>query len=263
MVKTELKSEPMDTSVSGGTSSVSNSTMPPSAVPKKEEEYDSSATMSADERESEPRGGGPTTVYMQQQQQPYLPPGIARDPSTSIRPLPQGYPGNPARPGERGQTTTRLPVPPHCGPMGPNRPPMAAPLPPSGVGANSGPQVVLPEGMSKDTITVKELMINVIEKSLSNPNQAGGSQVAQPGAGAAGGVGPVGGGHPSHSSTQPPPSPTIQNLLDGSSKPGNKMTNYVREGVGLNPRVGTMAPPRAPPPQQQQVSEFHEKNTML
>ena len=262
MVKTELKSEPMDTSVSGGTSSVSNSTMPPSAVPKKEEEYDSSATMSADERESEPRGGGPTTVYMQQQQQPYLPPGIARDPSTSIRPLPQGYPGNPARPGERGQTTTRLPVPPHCGPMGPNRPPMAAPLPPSGVGANSGPQVVLPEGMSKDTITVKELMINVIEKSLSNPNQAGGSQVAQPGAGAAGGVGPVGGGHPSHSSTQPPPSPTIQNLLDGSSKPGNKMTNYVREGVGLNPRVGTMAPPRAPPPQQQ-VSEFHEKNTML
>ena len=140
----------------------------------------------------------------------------------------------------------------------PNRPPMAAPLPPSGVNpGSSGPggpqQVVLPEGMSKDTITVKELMINVIEKSLSNPNQAGGAQVGQPGGP---GVGPTG-GHPSHSSTQPPPSPTIQNLLDGSSKPGIKMTNYVREGVGLNPRsmVGTMAPPRAPPPQQVQQQQ--------
>ena len=230
VVKTELKSEPMDTSTSVVSAAI------PNAVPKKEEEYDSSATMSADERESEPRA---TTVYMQQ---PYLPPGIARDSSsTSIRPL--GYPGNP-RPGER--PTIRQPVPPHCGPMV-NRPPMAAPLPPSGVAnpGSAGP-VVLPEGLSKDTITVKELMINVIEKSLSNPNQT--AQV-QPGAIAA---------HPSHS-TQPPPSPTIQNLLDGSSKPGNKMTNYVREGIGLNPRVGTMAPPRAPPPPQQQQPQQQQQ----
>merc|ERR1712223_2366381 len=81
-------------------------------------------------------------------------------------------------------------------------------------------------------------MINVIEKSLSNPYQAGG-------AGPPGTTSGSTGGNPS----QPPPSPTIQNLLDSSSKPPNK-TNFVREKVGLNPlsRVGTMAPPAAPPP---------------
>ena len=180
--------------------------------------------MSADERETDntqPR------AYLQQQAYLAGAPGMMRG---ELRPpfvashlvRPQGHMERPLRP-PMG----------HCPPM-PR--PLAAPFGP-------GAQVALPAGSpagaanpSKDTITVKELMINVIEKSLSNPGGQGPPGTAGP---------PTG-----HGPTQPPPSPTIQNLLDGSSKPPSK-TNYVRERVGLNPlpRSGTMGPPTGPPPQ--------------
>ena len=232
-VKSEVKTEAMDTSSSG------NNPVVPSSVPKKEEEYDSSATMSADERESEPRA---TTIYMQQQQQqPYLPPGMPRPEVASIRPLyPPGVvpPPNVSRPGSIERPSMTRPQMSHCG-TGTVMRPMAAPMVPAGAAGPNNPQqaaVVLPDGVSKDTITVKELMINVIEKSLSHSHPIQNAQVQS--------------GVTGHSN-QPPPSPTIQNLLDGSSKPPNK-TNFVRERIGLNPRVGSMAPPAAPPPQQQQ-----------
>lgn len=104
-------------------------------------------------------------------------------------------------------------------------------------------------GGNKDTITVKELMINVIDKALSTPFQA---QVQ-----AASGGNPGAAGHAS----QPPPSPTIQNLLDSSSKPPNK-TNYVRDKMGLNPRVGSMAPPAAPPPSSSSASQQNDCETL-
>ena len=216
--------------------------------------------MSADERESD--SNQPRVAYMQQQQQqqgPYLPPGISRETSIATRPpFPGAAPAPPGslpsqmatarphgQPMQPGQAVNRLPMTTLCGPM--PRPPfvpsttMGGQTIPGGASGLPGPPP--PGGSmaagpnSKDTITVKELMINVIEKSLSNPYQAAGS--APPGAANAS-------GHPS----QPPPSPTIQNLLDSSSKIPTQKPNFVKERVGLNPlsRVGTMAPPAAPPP---------------
>ena len=219
--------------------------------------------MSADERESD--SNQPRVAYMQQQQQQqaYIPSGISRETSVTTRPPFPGAPpapppvsvpgqiavrqhGLPLQPGQAGirppMTTLsgsmpRPPFVPSSNMVGQTVPPGAPPgtsvaqVPPPGSTVASGAP------NSKDTITVKELMINVIEKSLSNPFQAVAGNAGPPGTTAS--------GHPS----QPPPSPTIQNLLDSSSKPPNK-TNFVREKVGLNPlsRVGTMAPPAAPPP---------------
>ena len=205
--------------------------------------------MSADERESD-SNQQPRVAYMAQQQQPYpLPPGISRETSITARPpFPGGVPPPPpaavagqisirqhGQPGQQ-QVLTRPPLTTLHGTM--PRPQFAPATTMAGImqAVQAGPGG--PSPSSKDTITVKELMINVIEKSLSNPYQAGG-------AGPPGTTSGSTGGNPS----QPPPSPTIQNLLDSSSKPPNK-TNFVREKVGLNPlsRVGTMAPPAAPPP---------------
>ena len=215
-VKTEVKTEVPPAATQIGAINVVQPQQPPT---KKEEEYDSSATMSADERESDntqPR------AYLQQQA--YLPPGMIR--GADVRPpfvasqliRPQSH-------------LERAAVLRHCPPMAR---PLAAPFGPAGAQVAALPTGSPAANNSKDTITVKELMINVIEKSLSHPTGQGG----QPGA-------------PNQAPTQqPPPSPTIANLLDGSRKP--KMPeNYVRDRVGLNPlptRSGTMAPPAAPGP---------------
>ena len=217
----------------------SSSTPVAAVVPKKEEEYDSSATMSADERESEPRTTSCYPNMAQQQPQmgqpPYgLPQGLGRD--ASIRPL---YPGNAMASIQR----PAMAAPPPAGTIirpGLNVRPMGAP---TMVPNAANPQtVVLADGAPKDTITVKELMINVIEKSLQGPGQP--NPQAPPGI-------------PHIPPNQPPPSPTIQTILDNSSKPTNK-PNYVRDRIGLNPRTvggappGAMAPPAVPPPSQQQ-----------
>ena len=188
---------------------------------KKEEEYDSSATMSADERESDntqPR------AYLQQQA--YLPPGMIRGgdvrapfvASQLIRP--------------QGHHMERAAVLRHCPPMAR---PLAAPFGPAGNQVAALPAGSPAANNSKDTITVKELMINVIEKSLSHPTGQAGV--------------------PNQAPNQPPPSPTIQNLLDGSTKKPPTQPNYVRDRIGLNPlpRSGTMAPPAAPGPPAQVV----------
>ena len=225
-VKMEVKTEAPAATQIGAISVVQPHTLqqqPQQPPPKKEEEYDSSATMSADERESDntqPR------AYLQQQA--YLPPGMIR--GGEVRPpfvasqliRPQGH-------------LERAAVLRHCPPMAR---PLAAPFGPAGnqvatLPAGS-PASAAAAANSKDTITVKELMINVIEKSLSHPT----------------------GQAPNQAPNQPPPSPTIQNLLDGSTKKPPTQPNYVRDRIGLNPlpRSGTMAPPAAPgPPAQVQA----------
>ena len=95
-------------------------------------------------------------------------------------------------------------------------------------------------GPASQILTVKDLMINVIEKSLSTTK--GNSVGGQIGNGN-GGINSSG-THPSHpqegpNSVQvPPPSPTIHNLLANSGPPPHK-TNYIRDGVGLNPQPQT------------------------
>ena len=99
----------------------------------------------------------------------------------------------------------------------------------------SGP---IANGPASQILTVKDLMINVIEKSLSSTkgNTIGG-QVGNNGSAGLNSAG----SHPSHlqdgpNSVQvPPPSPTIHNLLANSGPPPHK-TNYIRDGVGLNPQ---------------------------
>lgn len=185
--------------------------------------------MSADERESDTNQS--RAPYMQQ---PYLPPGVLKETSISAR---APFPGPAPPPGAQIIRSAHIRAPVCGAPPGQMVRPLGAPPPQANFPPTSA---AVPN--SKDTITVKELMINVIEKTLSTPYQAHQVQVGIPPT-TTHGAGP---GHPSQ---QPPPSPTIQNLLDSSSKPPNK-TNFVKERVGLNPltRVGTMAPPAAPPP---------------
>ena len=96
-------------------------------------------------------------------------------------------------------------------------------------------------GPASQILTVKDLMINVIEKSLSTTK--GNSVGGQVGNNGNGGI-TSSGSHPSHpqegpNSVQvPPPSPTIHNLLANSGPPPHK-TNYIRDGVGLNPQPQT------------------------
>lgn len=196
--------------------------------------------MSADERESD--GNQARVSYLPSQQQ-YLPLGISREAVANARP--PGFPGampQQALPGNAAQHVIRPPIRAPLASAGLNRPPLVAAGVPFQQGVNPNGN-----GGNKDTITVKELMINVIDKALSTPYQA---QVQ-----AAGGGGNPAAGHAS----QPPPSPTIQNLLDSSSKPPNK-TNYVRDKMGLNPRVGSMAPPAAPPPSNAASSAASQQN---
>lgn len=117
------------------------------------------------------------------------------------------------------------------------RPPNSTAQPPSTTAstvATNGP---------RETITVKELMINVIERSLST------------------------GPGTSASASAPPPSPTIHNLLENSRGIPIKNPNYVRERINLTPTqqqqqppkvdpMRPMAPPAAVPrPPQQQVND--------
>ena len=104
----------------------------------------------------------------------------------------------------------------------------------------SGP---ITNGPASQILTVKDLMINVIEKSLSsNKGNSVGGQVRSntPGKNGSSGLSSTA----SHllnpndgqgSSQAPPPSPTIHNLLANSGPPPHK-TNYIRDGVGLNPQ---------------------------
>ena len=98
-------------------------------------------------------------------------------------------------------------------------------------------------GPASQILTVKDLMINVIEKSLSSSK--GNAVSGHVGNNASGNNGSSGhpsvGSHLPHpndgltSSQAPPPSPTIHNLLANSGPPPHK-TNYIRDGVGLNPQ---------------------------
>ena len=99
----------------------------------------------------------------------------------------------------------------------------------------SGP---ITNGPASQILTVKDLMINVIEKSLSTTK--GNSVGGQVGNHGNGGITTAGSHashpHEGHNSVQvPPPSPTIHNLLANSGPPPHK-TNYIRDGVGLNPQ---------------------------
>merc|ERR1719412_2060955 len=94
-------------------------------------------------------------------------------------------------------------------------------------------------GPASQILTVKDLMINVIEKSLCPTKGNGQGGGSTPGNG--GGQGPsLSAPHLSNPSEGqglaqvPPPSPTIHNLLANSGPPPHK-TNYIRDRIGLNP----------------------------
>ena len=205
--KEEIKTESdvkMEVGVSSAsTSSVSISQQAPSAamahVKTKEEDYDSSATMSADET-GDSHG------------RQVLPPGYQPGPYVSPR-----YPAGSA-------PRQTFPAPTN---------------PARGFGAPSAPAAMRPPQMAngpRETITVKELMINVIERSLSTSTgpQSGATPARSP-LGQQQAAHPPGSvvvsTRPGQSSQQPSVSPTIHTLLEHSTPARAK---------------GSMAPPPNP-----------------
>ncbi|XP_059091907.1 nuclear receptor corepressor 2-like isoform X2 [Tigriopus californicus] len=193
----------------------------------KEEDYDSSATMSADERDG----------------------GDARHPGQSNFPggIKNEYPRpvlmSPAniRPNVPGIMVTEANRARAVGPYPPGamKPPTSA----TGGPVVGGPTINGPNA-SRDTITVKELMINVIERSLSNPQSSG----------------PHVGSVPTTNANLPRTmaqgsDPTIHNILEHAGPNPTKVPFPGRMQTGPGPppsllKPGSMAPPSVvrPPP---------------